>query len=54
VSDNGVGLPEGFNIARCDSLGVRLVEALTYQINGSLKMESENGTHCLVEFPLAE
>jgi two-component sensor histidine kinase/HAMP domain-containing protein len=40
VSDNGIGLPAGFDIQNCESLGLKLVTNLTHQINGELKIES--------------
>ena len=35
VTDNGVGLPPGFDFGRADSLGLQLVRSLTQQLNGS-------------------
>ena len=40
VSDNGIGLPAGFDIQNCESLGLKLVTNLAHQINGELKIES--------------
>ena len=44
VEDNGVGLPEGFDIQRQDSMGVYLVRVLTRQLRGSVhvKQDGEN------------
>ncbi|WP_162912905.1 histidine kinase dimerization/phosphoacceptor domain -containing protein [Rhodospirillaceae bacterium SYSU D60014] len=36
VADNGVGLPNGFDPATSDGLGMKLVVALTSQLNGQL------------------
>ena len=38
-SDNGIGLPLGFNIHRCQSLGLQLVSSLTQQLMGELILE---------------
>ena len=58
VSDNGVGLPEGFDFAKNDSLGVYLVQALTEQIDGELVVTSTDqgrkGCSFLVRFTPSE
>ncbi|MFC1669333.1 PAS domain S-box protein [Spirochaetota bacterium] len=54
VSDNGVGLPEKFDIAQCDSLGLQLVEALTNQLEGTIEIGSGNkgkGAKFTITFP---
>jgi two-component sensor histidine kinase len=43
VEDNGVGLPEGFDLAGSEGLGLRLVKALTMQLNGTLVAEPADG-----------
>ncbi len=43
VSDNGLGLPEGFGADEPFSLGMDLVRTLTEQLNGKLQIESEPG-----------
>ena len=53
VEDDGVGLPEGFDISTNSSLGLLLVETLVQQIEGSLKIEAGEGTHFVVEFPIS-
>ncbi|MBL7818326.1 MAG: hypothetical protein JNL70_25160 [Saprospiraceae bacterium] len=40
VSDNGVGLPEDFDIQKTNSLGMNLVRGLVRQMNGKLKFRS--------------
>ncbi len=52
VSDNGVGLPEGFDERTHSSLGVVLVTKLAYQLGGEAVWTSDNGTVCTVTFPL--
>ncbi|MFC1670361.1 PAS domain S-box protein [Spirochaetota bacterium] len=54
VSDNGKGLPDGFDISDIDSMGLMLVNALVVQIDGNFKIESKKGTRCIVEFKLED
>ena len=50
IADNGVGLPEGFNLEHSDSLGIQLIQALSEQIDGTLKIESTNGVKYIIDF----
>ena len=50
ISDNGIGLPPGFDIAKSESLGMQLIIALTSQLDGELKYTHENGTTFSVTF----
>ena len=43
VRDNGVGLPEGMNIKKTGSLGLRLVSILAEQLGGHLQIENDKG-----------
>ncbi len=43
VSDNGTGLPEGFDMNQTSSLGLKLVNILTRQLQGELKISNKNG-----------
>ncbi len=52
VKDDGVGLPEGFDLSEVNSLGLKLVYALVDQIDGSFKITEDNGTSCILEFPI--
>jgi two-component sensor histidine kinase len=49
VKDNGVGLPQDFDIKNSKSLGLKLVNILTKQLKGDLNYHGEGGT----EFRLA-
>lgn len=54
VSDDGVGLPPGFDPARCDSLGMQLIQTLAAQINGRFTLHSNgNGARFELTFPTA-
>jgi two-component sensor histidine kinase len=50
VGDNGMGLPEGFDPKASTGFGFRLVEMLTEQIGGSMRIEREEGTRFILEF----
>jgi PAS domain S-box-containing protein len=43
IRDNGIGLPENFEIMKSDSLGMTLVLSLTDQLNGDLSYGTEVG-----------
>lgn len=53
VSDQGVGLPEGFGTgARAGtSLGMKMVRSLTQQLNGQLQVENDGGACFTVRIP---
>ncbi len=51
VSDNGVGISDGFDLKNADSLGLKLVKMLVEnQLDGSIDMESSNGTKFTIKF----
>ncbi len=51
ISDNGVGLPEGFDIMKAPSLGVQLVlQIVHHQLHGDAKVESANGLKWYILF----
>jgi PAS domain S-box-containing protein len=50
-SDNGPGLPEDIKIDKSDTLGLTLIKELTRQIKGKVSFYSEDGFHCVIEFP---
>jgi len=54
VTDDGVGLPPEFDIFETDSLGMQLVDTLVEQLDGTLQIESRDGTQFKITFPLAE
>ena len=43
VSDNGVRLPDGFDPAQSRGLGMRIISALTQQLDGKLQMAQDAG-----------
>lgn len=50
VSDNGVGLPDDFNPEESKSLGLKLVNTLVRQINGSLSINKKDDTTFTIGF----
>ncbi len=50
VSDNGIGLPEGFDFFNANSLGFRLVKILANQIGATIDVHSGNGTQFIISF----
>jgi PAS domain S-box-containing protein len=54
VSDNGVGIPEGFNSESSASLGLQLVSILVDQLGGKLELKRDSGTGFIIRFIVAE
>jgi PAS domain S-box-containing protein len=55
VSDDGVGLPEGFDINATKTLGLRLVKILVEnQLQGNLEIISNKGTTFNIEFDMED
>lgn len=52
ISDNGTGLPAGFNLKAHTSLGLDLMQGLAKQLNGSFHFENNNGLHITIRFPV--
>jgi PAS domain S-box-containing protein len=51
VSDDGIGFPKDIDFKSTESLGLKLVNVLTSQIDGEIKMKVNNGTHFKIIFP---
>jgi PAS domain S-box-containing protein len=54
VADNGVGIPEDFDIEDIDSLGLQLVTTLVDQLDGELELRRDNGTKFTIRFMVTE
>ncbi len=54
VEDNGRGLPEGFNLSKSDSLGLRIATMLADQLGGTFALQpaAGGGTVARLELPL--
>lgn len=54
ISDNGVGVPEKFNVEELDSLGLQLITTLVEQLEGELELRRNNGTEFAIRFKVTE
>jgi PAS domain S-box-containing protein len=52
ISDDGVGLPDGFHIEGNESLGLKIVETLVEQHSGRLSVSNNGITEFSIEVPL--
>jgi two-component system, sensor histidine kinase PdtaS len=52
VSDNGFGLPADFDPETIQSIGLKIVHALSAQINGTLRLLGSRGATWELEFPI--
>jgi two-component sensor histidine kinase len=51
VSDNGIGIPEKISLKNTESLGLRLVDALTKQLEGNIELKRNMGVEFKLIFP---
>jgi two-component sensor histidine kinase len=54
VSDNGIGMPQDFDLDEVTTLGLTLIRRLTRQLKGTLSLFSQDGTTIRIEFPAGE
>ena len=52
IGDNGIGIPGHIDIKQTQTLGLQLVDTLIEQIDGSLKLERNNGTKFIIKFKI--
>lgn len=52
--DNGPGIPDGFDLNKNETLGMRIVESLVSQIDGEISVANQNGAVFTLLFPLEE
>ncbi|MCX5814479.1 MAG: PAS domain S-box protein [Proteobacteria bacterium] len=52
VQDNGTGIPESIDIATSTGFGLQLVDILTEQLEGTVRIEREKGTRFVLEFEI--
>jgi len=50
VNDNGVGLPHGFDSAKCTAMGLKLAAGLAHQLGGTLEFASSGGCQVHADF----
>jgi PAS domain S-box-containing protein len=51
ISDDGAGVAGNVDIETTDSLGLKLVLALTEQLGGRFEMTNDSGTRCVLHLP---
>lgn len=51
VMDNGSGFPENVELKTYDSLGIKLINTLIAQIDGTVELERGKGSKIIIEFP---
>ena len=54
ISDDGVGMPDGFSILNSDTLGLQLVNTLVEQLDGEIRVENSGGIKYLITFDKAK
>ena len=54
VRDDGTGFPADFDPVNTKSLGLKMINTLTQQLDGSFSMETKGGTVCILQFPLVD
>ncbi|MBX3629623.1 MAG: hypothetical protein KF908_06830 [Nitrosomonas sp.] len=52
IADNGVGIPEDFDIENSSSLGLQLVQLLSEQISAELTIQHKNPTRFILNIPI--
>ncbi len=50
IADNGIGLPDAFDIKHIQTLGLQLVEMLVMQLKGTIHISSSKGTKINLQF----
>jgi two-component sensor histidine kinase/sensor domain CHASE-containing protein len=53
ISDDGVGLPPGFDVHNPETLGLRIVNILVQQLKGTLALDATPGASITITFPWA-
>jgi len=50
ISDNGIGIPEDLELQKTGTLGLQLVNNLTNQLDGTIKLDRTKGTQFQIKF----
>jgi two-component sensor histidine kinase len=50
VKDTGVGLPEGFDLSKAETLGFQIVRDLVKQLSGSIEVRKGDGMEIVIRF----
>ena len=51
ISDTGIGFPGNLDFRNTESLGLKLVNSLTHQIDGNIELDRSQGTKFKITFP---
>ena len=52
IHDDGIGIPDDFNLNHSNSLGLKLIRTLVqHQLKGSVTIKNREGTEIYIEFP---
>lgn len=54
ITDNGIGVTDGFNLETSKGMGLQLVNLLARQLEGTVAVESDSGTKFKLVFPIDE
>ncbi|MCC8408547.1 sensor histidine kinase [Mucilaginibacter sp. UR6-1] len=52
ISDDGIGLPNDFDLTRTNTLGLTLLKGLTAQLKGTFTIKNNNGLAITLKFPV--
>ncbi|MDA3939705.1 MAG: PAS domain S-box protein [Spirochaetia bacterium] len=52
VEDNGIGLPQNFDIKTSSGFGMKLIQMLVIQMDGNIEIERKNGTKFIINIKL--
>ncbi|MEI6454910.1 MAG: histidine kinase dimerization/phosphoacceptor domain -containing protein [bacterium] len=50
ISDDGVGMPDGFSLEHCKTMGIQIVQILVKQIEGEINIKSHPGSTFSISF----
>ncbi|HEB02953.1 MAG TPA: PAS domain S-box protein, partial [Nitrospirae bacterium] len=50
VSDNGCGIPDNIDLETADTMGMRIVNTLVGQLNGTMEVHNSGGTAFIINF----
>ena len=50
VADNGIGLPSDIDLENTETLGLKMVNNLIYQLDGTLELNRNHGTEFIIKF----
>jgi len=50
IKDNGIGFPKSFSMENTETLGLKLVDSLVEQVNGSIEYKNKKGVSVIILF----